>query len=172
MNAKNAARHLASRLQKSGDATRAFFGGLRPLDWQYTVYRGGSQWPVRAVFAHFVSAESAMQELMQDILSGKPGAPADFDIDAFNESELKRLGSRDPQELLLDFKAARAATVALVEGMSASDLQRRGRHPWLGNVLLSKIIKLIYRHNQIHERDTRRALRARAANPIAQEHIP
>ncbi len=172
MNAKNAARHLASRLQKSGDATRAFFGGLRPLDWQYTVYRGGSQWPVPAVFAHSLSAEPAMHELMQDILSGKPGAPADFDIDAFNESELKRLGSRDPQELLLDFKAARAATVALVEGMIASDLQRRGRHPWLGNVLLSKIIKLIYRHNQIHERDTRRALRARTGNRIPQENIP
>ncbi|HJO33766.1 MAG TPA: DinB family protein [Anaerolineales bacterium] len=172
MNAKNATRHLASRLQKSGDATRAFFGGLRPQDWQHTVYRGGSQWPVRAVLAHFVSAESAMQELLQDILCSNPGAPADFDIDAFNESEVKRLGRRDPQELLLDFKAARAATVALVEGMSAPDLQRRGRHPWLGNAPLSKIIKLIYRHNQIHERDTRRALRARAANPIAQEHIP
>ncbi len=172
MNAKNATRHLASRLQKSGDATRAFFGGLRPQDWQHTVYREGSQWPVRAMLAHFVSAEYAMQELLQDILSSNPGAPEDFDIDAFNESEVKRLGSRDPQELLLDFKAARAATVALMEGMSATDLQRRGHHPWLGYAPLSKIIKLIYRHNQIHERDIRRALRARAANPIAQEYIP
>ncbi len=159
MNAKNATNQLAFRLQKSGDTTRAFFGGLRRQDWQHTVYREGSQWPVRAVLAHFVSAESAVHELLHHILSGEPGVPVDFDIDAFNESEVKRLGSRDPQELLLDFKAARAATVALVEGMSATDLQRRGRHPWLGNAPLSKIIKLIYQHNQIHERDARRALR-------------
>ena len=161
MNPNTSSGHLADRLRRSGRATRDFFGGLRPRDWQHTVYREGSQWSVRDILAHLVSAEHAMQELLRDIRSGKPTATSDFNIDEFNEGEVERLGQRGAQILLLDFNTARAATVAQAETMSAADLQLHGHHPWFGNVPISKIIKIIYQHNQIHERDVRRALRSR-----------
>jgi len=158
---------LATRLRLSERATREFFGGLNADDWDQTVYREDSQWSVRAILAHFVSAERAMRELLQDILAGKPGAPPDFNIDEFNRTEVEILELQDPQTLLNDFTEARAATVEITERMNTDDMQRRGCHPWLGYASVSNIIKLIYLHNQIHERDIRRALRTRHPNPVA-----
>jgi hypothetical protein len=42
--------------------------------------------------------------------------------------------------------------------MSDEDLGREGRHPWLGWDKIGKFLKLVYRHNMIHQRDMRRAL--------------
>jgi len=49
-------------------------------------------------------------------------------------------------------------TVNLVRGMSEADFDRIGRHPWFGRVPLENMLKLIYRHNMLHERDIRKAL--------------
>jgi hypothetical protein len=43
--------------------------------------------------------------------------------------------------------------------MSQNDLERIGRNPFLGEVPLVEIVKLIYRHNQIHLRDLKRLLK-------------
>jgi len=52
----------------------------------------------------------------------------------------------------------RAQMVALVASMSTDDLARQGRHPFLGQATLSEMIKMVYRHNQIHYRDLRKVL--------------
>ncbi len=51
----------------------------------------------------------------------------------------------------------REETIVLVESMKDNDLDREGRHPYFGFLALEKMLKLIYRHNMIHERDIRRA---------------
>jgi len=47
-----------------------------------------------------------------------------------------------------------------VQKMQESDLERKGRHPFLGITTLEEMLKLIYRHTMIHQRDIRRALEA------------
>ncbi len=165
-------RHLAQRLRQSGDSTHAFFGHLGPENWNATVYKEGGQWSVSGVLAHLISTECATYELIQDILSGGPGAPQDYNIDAFNQREVECLSSKAPKQLLLDFEAARAITVTLVQRMTTADLQLRGRHPWLGNTDLSKIIRLINQHNKMHVRDIRRTLRGPDAKSITQGIFP
>ena len=164
--------HLADRLKQAGRTTQDYFGGLRPEDWQITVYPDGSRWSVHAILAHFVSAERAMQTLLRNILSGNPAAATDMDMDTFNEMGVARLCSRDPHVLLLDFKTARTATLTLLNSMSEADLQRRGLHPWLGNTTLYNIIKLIYQHNRVHQRDMRRVLHTRDKDLAQSEHKP
>ena len=46
----------------------------------------------------------------------------------------------------------------VVAHMTPEDLPKVGRHPFLGAAPLEDIIKLLYRHNQIHQRDVRRLL--------------
>jgi hypothetical protein len=46
----------------------------------------------------------------------------------------------------------------MVAEMDNNDLEIQGRHPFLGVAPLSDIIKLIYRHNQIHIREIRKTL--------------
>jgi hypothetical protein len=41
--------------------------------------------------------------------------------------------------------------------MQDPDLAKLGRHPFLGITSLEDIIKMVYRHNQIHMREIRRS---------------
>lgn len=150
--------HLAERLRTDGEKTVQFFRGLAPHDWEAIVYGEGAAWQVRQVLAHFVSAEAANRQVVADIQKGGGGAPADFQIDQFNASEVERLLQATPGELLDAFTGLRQLTVELVGAMDESDLARTGRHPFFGVAPLEEIIKLIYRHTQIHLRDIRRSL--------------
>jgi hypothetical protein len=63
-----------------------------------------------------------------------------------------------PGELLSQYTIQRKKICQLVSSMSADDLQRTGRHPFLGVTQVEEMVKLIYRHNQIHLRDIRKIL--------------
>jgi hypothetical protein len=147
---------LAGRLQNEGEKTLKFFSSLQPHAWQQQLYTEGSCWSVREVLAHFVSTEAAFVRLIKNILAGGPGSPKSFNIDIFNESEVAAFAGNSTEEMLRKFGELRQANAALVAQMSPADLGRTGRHPFLGVAPLEEIIKLLYRHNQIHQRDVRR----------------
>ena len=52
----------------------------------------------------------------------------------------------------------RADSVKWVSRLSAEDLEIEGRHPYLGQVPLVEMLKMLYLHNQIHFRDFRKLL--------------
>ena len=56
---------------------------------------------------------------------------------------------------MLQYERVRQATIKKVRALPDQDLGKMGRHPYLGVASLADIIKLIYRHNQIHQRDFR-----------------
>ena len=49
-------------------------------------------------------------------------------------------------------------TIQLLLELNDSDLAIEGRHPWLGVSPIEEMIKLLYRHNLIHQRDIRKVL--------------
>jgi len=149
---------LSDRLRSEGDKTLAFFSSLEGELWEIKVYAEGSEWTVRNILAHFVSAEQGFLRLFKDILAGGTGAAVDFDIDRFNSRQQEIVKGVSGQELLLDFQNVRSELITLVSGMSIQDLQREGRHPFLGITTLAEMIKMVYRHNQIHSRDVRKLI--------------
>lgn len=155
--------YLATRLREKGAATAEFFRALPPAAWQATVYTEGAAWDARQVLCHFVSSERAFLRLFEDILAGGEGSPEDFDINRFNESQVGKMADLSADELIAQFEATRAEMIALVERLDDADLEREGRHPFFGVDRLEKFVKLIYRHNMLHERDIRRALDGSAA---------
>jgi hypothetical protein len=148
---------LALRMQSEGEKTVAYFRALDSEAYSQKIYETGSAWTVRQILAHFVSTELGFTDLIQNILAGGAGAPEDFDIDRYNEKHVADLEAAEPGDLLLRFQAARDVNIQMVGGLLPSDLERQGRHPFLGIVALEEIIKLLYRHIQIHLRDVRRA---------------
>jgi hypothetical protein len=66
---------------------------------------------------------------------------------------------------LAEFRQARQETVRFVGGLTDSDLDRRGYHPWFGDGDLRFLLKLLYRHPLLHLRDARQALDAGRALP-------
>ena len=51
--------------------------------------------------------------------------------------------------------------------LADADLDRQGRHPFLGITAVEAMLKLLYRHTMLHERDTRKAIETGA--PLAGE---
>jgi hypothetical protein len=149
---------LAERLRAEGEKTRAFFSALTREQWNQEIYTEGSCWSVRQVLAHFVASESSMARLVQNIQAGGLGSPEDFDLDAYNERKVAGLNEASSAELLDKFTELRQQFADLVDRMSLVDLGKSGRHPFLGMASLEDIVKLVYRHNQIHLRDVRRVV--------------
>lgn len=149
---------LAERLKSEGEKTAAYFVSLSEAQWKSVVYTEGAEWTIRNILAHFVTAEMSFVKLFANVREGGPGASADFDIDRYNARQQEKTRELSPQELLAQFRSVRAEMVALVSGLTDADLERRGRHPFLGVTTLAEMIKMVYRHNQIHFRDFRKVV--------------
>lgn len=149
---------LAERLKTEGDKTAAFFASLTPDQWKAEVYTEGETWTIRNILAHFVTSEKAFVSLFANICDGGAGVSEDFDIDRYNASQQKKTRELTPAELLDQFKIIRAEMIAFVSALDETDLFKQGRHPFLGQTTLAEMIKMIYRHNQIHYRDLRKII--------------
>ena len=147
---------LVERLRAEGDKTIAFFSGLKPEQWQETVYTEGETWTIRSVLAHYVTAEKGFLTIFSSIRDGGTGVAEDFDIDRYNASQQRKTRELSTAELLENFKLIRAQMIELVSSLDENDLKKEGRHPFLGPATLLEMIKLVYRHNQIHFRDIRK----------------
>lgn len=153
---------ILKRLAEEGAKTAAFFRKLRPEHWKQQVYTTGPEWGVHDILCHFISAEKTYALYFDDVKNGGTGVPRDFVIDDFNAREVQALrGANWPSEALIsEFERQRAHTLSIVQGMDEADFDRTGYHPWFGDSLLENMLKLIYRHNMMHQRDIGRAVEA------------
>ena len=149
---------LVERLQAEGEKITVSFAALTHEQWNVPVYTEGETWTARALLSHFVAAEREQLKLLADVRDGGGGAAEGFDVDAYNAGQQKKMAQLSPQELLRQFAVVRRETAVLVSGLAVADLEKQGRHPYMGMMSLDEMIKLVYRHNQIHYRDLRRAL--------------
>lgn len=147
---------IVCALQKGMEDTTAFFESLTPEQLHTRVYQEGAHWTAQQVVAHFVTIERSMHWLFNNILSGGEGSPENFDIDRFNLSQTRKMEGLDLQTLLAQFKTVRRETIAIVEKMTESDLDREGRHPFHGNGRLERFIRWAYEHVRIHEDEIRK----------------
>ncbi len=150
--------HLAEKLKSEGERLLAFFMGLADSQWQTEVYSEGATWTIRNVLAHLVTSERAFVKLFEQIRQGGPGVSDDFSIDRYNARQQEKTRDLSPAALIEQYQAIRAEMIRWVSGIADSDLERTGRHPFLGPTTLRDMLKMVYMHNQIHYRDMRKAL--------------
>jgi hypothetical protein len=149
---------LCLRLTEEGENTVAFFSELPESVLNAQIYTEGDHWSIGHVIRHIVQAEKSIQRLMASILGGSAGTPEDFDLDAYNERKVREIEAVVLADLLADFAATRARTIAWVSGRTPADLAQTGRHPFLGIAPIEEMVKLLYRHTRLHQRDIRRSL--------------
>ena len=149
---------LFDRLISEGEKTITFFKSISPHQWDIEVYTDGSHWHVRQVLAHIAMSEHSLCRLVEDIASGGPGTSLNFSLNEYNERKVSQVQEKQPDELIDLFWLNRLRTAQVTAALTPEDLARTGRHPYLGVAKLSDIIKIIYRHNQIHIRDLRKIL--------------
>lgn len=150
---------LAERLKKEGEKVSAFFDGLTNEQWQTEVYTEGDTWTIRNILAHFVTSERGLLKLFEQVRQGGLGASEDFSIDHYNARQQEKTKDMPVSELLEQFSKVRAETVAWTSDLSQDELAIEGRHPFLGQVTLVEMLKMIYLHNQLHFRDIRKLVK-------------
>jgi uncharacterized damage-inducible protein DinB len=149
---------LAEKLRTEGARFTEFFGGLTDSQWATEVYSEGSVWTVRSILAHLMTAERAFITLFEGIRRGGGGASEDFVIDRYNARQQEKTRALSIPQLFEEYKSGREKMIQWVSAIQDSDLERTGRHPYLGVTTLREMIKLVYVHNQMHLRDLRRVL--------------
>ena len=150
---------LADKLESEGDKFTALFAGLADSQWQAEVYTEGETWTLRNVLSHFVTSERGLVRLFEQIRLGGSGSADDFSIDRYNASQQQKTKDLSPQELLEQYQAVRADTIAWTLSLSELDLEKQGRHPFLGMSSLREMIKMLYIHNMTHYRDMKKVLK-------------
>jgi uncharacterized damage-inducible protein DinB len=149
---------LAEKLKSEGERFVAIFSALTDAQWRAEVYTEGTVWTVRSVLSHFVTSERGLVKLFEQICQGGAGVPDDFSIDRYNASQQEKTKDMTTQELLEQYKSVRADSVNWVLGLQEPDLEKTGRHPFLGQTTVREMVKMLYLHNQIHYRDLKKAL--------------
>jgi hypothetical protein len=149
---------LVEKLDVECERSVAFFRELTQEQLNRVVYTDGAHWTPRQVLAHFSASETSMGKLIDNILGGGAGTPEDFDLNRYNERKASELEAESLEGLIERFMAARQATIEKVNRLNDDDLQKKGRHPFLGVAPVEDIVQLMYRHNQIHQREIRKAL--------------
>ncbi len=150
---------LAEKLKSEGEKFVGIFSALSAYQWQAEVYTEGETWTIRNVLSHFVTSERGLVRLFEQIRQGGEGVTDDFSIDRYNAAQQQKTKELSPAELLEQYKAIRANSVAWVQGLKDEELEIKGRHPFLGETVLREMIKMLYLHNQIHYRDLKKVLK-------------
>jgi uncharacterized damage-inducible protein DinB len=150
---------LAEKLKSEGEKFVSVFAGLSDEQWQIEIYTEGTTWTIRNILSHFVTSERGLLKLFERIRQGNAGSPDDFSIDRYNAAMQARTQELTPQQLLEQFKAIRAESVAWTSGLSEDDLQKRGRHPFLGIAPIREMIRMLCIHNLNHYRDMKKVLK-------------
>lgn len=150
---------LADKLKSEGERFYSLFAGLPNEQWASEVYTEGETWTIRNVLAHFVTSERGLLKLFERIRTTGEGASDDFSIDRYNAAQQQRTKDLSPQELLEQYRSIRADAVAWTLSLSEADLEKQGRHPFLGMTTIREMIKMLYIHNLTHYRDMKKVLK-------------
>jgi uncharacterized damage-inducible protein DinB len=150
---------LADKLRTEGEKFDSLFAGLTDAQWQAEVYTEGETWTLRNVLSHFVTSERGLVRLFEKIRLGDAGSPDDFSIDRYNAAQQQKTKDLSPQELLEQYKAVRADSIAWTLSLEEADLEKKGKHPFLGMTSIREMIKMLYIHNMTHYRDMKKVLK-------------
>ena len=150
---------LADKLQAEGEKFTALFASLTDAQWQAEVYTEGETWTLRNVLSHFVTSERGLVRLFEQIRLGGAGSPDDFSIDRYNASQQQKTKELSPQQLFEQYQEVRADSVAWILSLEPADLDKQGKHPFIGMTTIGEMIKMLYLHNQMHYRDMKKVLK-------------
>lgn len=150
---------MAEKLRTEGERFVSMFSALADDLWNQEVYTEGTTWTIRNVLAHFVTSERGLLKLFERIRQGGEGSPDDFSIDRYNAAMQARTKEATPQELIEQYREVRANAIQWVSGLTESELEMTGRHPFLGHTTIRDMIKMLYIHNLDHYRDMKKVLK-------------
>ena len=152
------ANKLADKLTQEGERSLAFFRALPAEMWHKQIYSEGAAWTTRDIFEHLATSEHGMKRLCEQIIATGVGAAEDFDIDTHNKSRTGRFAHLSLEDLTQMVVDTRARTITYARTLDDAQLEKRGRHPAMGDSSIEGILKIMYLHNTLHISDIKKTM--------------
>lgn len=149
---KNRLRH---KLAKARAELMTILQQVQPAD--ATQSTENPLWTVRDLVSHLAVAEVGLQSTVKRFLAGAE-LPPDFDLNTWNERMVQRAQSRTLEDLLAGLQASRAQTLALLDSLTAEELDVRGVHPAGIPATVEEIFKIMAYHERLHAAEIARAV--------------
>ena len=150
---------LRSRLAQGRETFLGVVAGLDEAALARSVWAEGGTWTARELIGHVAYAEAGMQPLIAGGVAGNaPAPPADFDIDRYNEGNLRRARAQTIPELLARLDESRQQTLRLLAPLTAGELDLPVVHPVAGPTTVEGVFRIIAYHERLHAKDLRALL--------------
>ena len=105
------------------------------------------EWSAKEQLVHLAGFERLWLEWAMAVRD-QPGCdvgPPPPNPPAYPEAE-----TRSVADLLQELASARSDTLAAIDGLSADDLNRRGKHALFGEMSVLQMLRSLYRHDRMH----------------------
>ena len=123
-------------------------GHLRQMTEQEAGRRASeTQWSAKEQVAHLTTYERLWLGWTLAVRD-EPGCqvgPTKANPEAYPEGQASSL-----DELLRELASARTDTIAAIEGLTAEELQRKGKHNLFGEMSVLQMLRSLYRHDRMH----------------------
>ncbi len=141
---------IVNLLDQTRQQLKAVLDRLQPGDWETPVQEADQKWTVRQIVSHLVDAQRGMTVQITRINAGEATVPPDFDLNRWNKRSVEKAADKQPPELLTALDEGRTALKQVLDGLSDSDLDKRGRHSSLQIMSIEEIARLIGTHEADH----------------------
>ncbi|MBA3531251.1 MAG: DinB family protein [Ardenticatenales bacterium] len=122
--------------------------------------RRGDGWSIRELLTHLCNAEEDHCRVISVVARGQSERlPTALNLDEHNERRLAERGHLTREQLLVALAEQRVKTEALLEKLTAEQLELKANHPALGEITLGKIFRIIGLHERMHQQDIAAALK-------------
>ncbi len=152
---------LRSKLASARNELVAILQQVQPADAARSTENPA--WTVHDLVAHLAVAEVGLQGTVKRFLAGTE-LPADFDLNTWNERTVKRAQNRTMEDLLAGLQASREQTLALIDSLSADELDVPGVHPAGIPTNVEGVFKIMAYHERLHAAEIARAMGLPAPN--------
>ena len=133
-------------------------GQLETADWEQPVQAVEGGWKVKQVLLHVATSESGQLTAGKAIAAGQPTVPDDFDLNRYNKRQQEKYQDKQPPEILFGMAESRQKLLAFLDGVSAEDLDKRGKHGRGDVISLEQLFYRIGEHEAEHTAEIKRAL--------------
>ena len=115
-------------------------------------------WTGRDLLAHLASAELGHCQVIHHLLTGRSTLIPGFNLDAFNDAEVEARREQSLAELIVEYQANRAATLALLDTITDADWGIAGPHPGGFDTTVEGVFLVVTIHEKRHLRELQTVL--------------
>ena len=158
MSARSAA--LRKQLETHHAELLVMLGSLQPEQMHSAVYAHGTaaEWTVQALLAHMANAAEGMLQIAQAVARGGNPVPEDWDVDRWNQSQVRKDAAEPAASLISRIQKAHASWIEFVGVVSDLELERMGRHPIGRTLSVKQMVQTHALHQVQHIRELAAAL--------------